>query len=52
MMAEDGIRLTDEEQKRRRSRSVALGLVLGAIVVLFFWVTIAKLGANVFKRPL
>ncbi len=52
MMAEDGIRLTEEEQKRRRSRSVALGLVLGGRDVLCFRVTIAKLGANVFKRPL
>lgn len=52
MMVENGIRLTDEEQKRRRNRSVALGLVLGGLVVLFFWVTIAKLGANVFQRPL
>lgn len=52
MMAENGIRLTEEEQKRRRNRSVALGVVLGALVVLFFWVTIAKLGGNVFRRPL
>ena len=47
-----GIVLTDEEKKRRRSRSVALGVVLGALVVLFFVVTIAKLGGNVLKRPL
>jgi len=52
MMAENGIRLTEEEQKRRRNRSVALGLVLGALVVLFFWVTVAKIGANIFKRPM
>ena len=52
MMVENGIRLTEEEQKRRRSRSVALGLVLGALVVLFFWVTVAKIGANIFKRPM
>lgn len=52
MMAENGIRLTEEEQKRRRNRSVALGLVLGGLVILFFWVTIAKIGANIFKRPM
>jgi len=52
-MAEpDGIVLTEEELKRRRSRSVALGWVLGALVVLFFVVTIAKLGGNVVNRPL
>jgi hypothetical protein len=47
-----GIVLTEEEKKRRRSRSIALGVVLGALVVLFFVVTIAKLGGNVLKRPL
>ena len=36
----------------RRKRSVVLGLVLAAIVVLFFVVTIAKLGGNVLNRPL
>jgi len=52
-MAEpDGIVLTEEELKRRRSRSVALGWVLGALVILFFAVTIAKLGGNVVNRPL
>ncbi|MCC6735621.1 MAG: CoxF protein [Bauldia sp.] len=28
--------LTEEERKRRRGRSVALGLVLGAFVILLF----------------
>jgi hypothetical protein len=52
-MAEpDGIVLTEEELKRRRSRSTALGWVLGALVILFFVVTIAKLGGNVVNRPL
>jgi hypothetical protein len=36
----------------RRKRSVVLGLVLAAIAVLFFVVTIAKLGGNVLNRPL
>jgi hypothetical protein len=47
-----GIVLTDEELRRRRSRSVALALVLGALAILFFVVTIAKLGGNVLNRPL
>ena len=47
------IRLTPEEQKRRRSRSLALGLVLGGLVLLFYVVTIAKLGPGVVtSRPL
>jgi hypothetical protein len=44
--------LTPEEQKRRRNRSVALGLALGAIAILFYLVTIAKLGPQVLQRPL
>ncbi len=45
-------RLTPEEQKRRRRRSIALGLVLGALVLIFYVVTIAKLGPQVLQRPM
>ncbi len=51
-MADDMIRLTDEEQKRRRRRSVALGLILAGLVLLFYLVTIIKLGPGVVDRPL
>ncbi|WP_460449231.1 hypothetical protein [Alsobacter sp. SYSU BS001988] len=47
-----GVVLTAEETRRQRSRSVALGLVLGGLVLLFFVVTLAKLGGNVANRPL
>ncbi|WP_293859373.1 hypothetical protein [uncultured Alsobacter sp.] len=49
---ENGVSLTADEERRRRSRSNALGLVLGALAILFFVVTIAKLGGNVLNRPL
>jgi hypothetical protein len=39
-------------QKRRRARSVAIALALGAIVLLFYAVTIAKLGPQVLNRPM
>jgi hypothetical protein len=45
------LRWTDEQIKRRRQRSVALAWVLGGLVLLFFLVTVAKLGGNVAKRP-
>ncbi|MAB13025.1 hypothetical protein [Parvibaculum sp.] len=38
--------------KRRRQRNVAIAWVLVALVVLFFVVTIAKLGGNIASRPL
>lgn len=45
-------RPSEEDLRRRRSRSLALGLALGALALLFFIVTIAKLGGNVFNRAL
>jgi hypothetical protein len=47
-----GIELSAEQQRRRRSRSVAIALTLGALVLLFYIVTIVKLGPGVLNRPL
>ena len=52
MADDDGIRLTKEQQRRRRARSVAIALALAALVVLFYVVTIVKLGPGVLDRPL
>ena len=49
---QDGIRLTDEQRRRRRTRSVAIAVVLGALVALFYVITIFKMGASVADRPL
>jgi hypothetical protein len=54
-MAPDGTRpapLTEVEQKRRRTRSLAIALALGFMVLLFYVVTIAKLGPQVLSRPM
>ena len=48
----DGVVLTDEQKRRRRSRSLAIGLVVGALCALFYVVTIVKLGPGVLIRPL
>ena len=37
---------------RRRTRSIVLALVLGALVLTFYVLTIAKLGPALFDRPL
>jgi hypothetical protein len=50
--SENGIVLTDEQKRRRRARSVAIALALGALVLLFYVVTIVKLGPGVLQRPL
>jgi hypothetical protein len=49
---EKGIVLTDEQKRRRQARSVAIALALGALVLLFYVVTIVKLGPGVLQRPL
>ena len=49
---EDGIRLTEQQLRARRSRSIAIALALGAFVVVIFLVTLVKLGSNVLTRPM
>ncbi|GGF69498.1 hypothetical protein GCM10007301_31460 [Azorhizobium oxalatiphilum] len=49
----DGVVLTPEQVRRRRARSVAIASVLGFLVLLFYVVTIVKLGPGVvLNRPL
>jgi len=43
--------LTQEQQRRRRARSIAIALALGALVILFYVVTLVK-GPAVLNRPL
>jgi hypothetical protein len=46
-VAGEGVRLTEAQLKRRRARSVAIALALFAFVVVFYIVTIAKIGGNI-----
>jgi hypothetical protein len=48
----DGIMLSEEDKRRRRARSVALAFALAGLAVMFFVITIVKLGPAVFNRPL
>jgi hypothetical protein len=47
-----GVTLTPEQAKSRRMRNIAIGLVVGALVVIFYAVTIVKLGPGVMKPPI
>jgi hypothetical protein len=49
---EKGIVLTKEQQRRRRARNMAIGFVLAGLVVLFYLITVFKLGGNVANRAL
>lgn len=52
-MSEDGVRLTPEQKRRQRARSIAIAVVLVALVVLFYVVTIVKMGPGaITNRPL
>ena len=44
--------LNPEELKRRRSRSIAIAVVLGALALLFYAVTMAKIGPQMLNRPM
>ncbi len=48
---ENGIVLTEEQKKARRARSIAIALSLGALVILFYAITLVK-GPGVLNRPL
>jgi hypothetical protein len=45
------VELTEEQKRSRRSRSIAIALILGALVALFYIVTLVK-GPAVLNRPL
>jgi len=48
---EIGVRLTEQQQRARRARSIAIAVSLGVLVVLFYIVTLVK-GPGVLDRPL
>lgn len=41
-----------QRQRRQRMRSLAIAWVLAALVILFFIVTIVRIGGNFAQRPL
>ncbi|WP_185985223.1 hypothetical protein [Aureimonas mangrovi] len=46
MENDEPIRLTEAERKAQRRRSVAIALVLAALIVIFYVVTIFRMGAS------
>lgn len=46
------VQLTEGEKQRQRRRSIAIALALGGLVLLFYLVTIVRMGGNVLKRPM
>ena len=42
----DLVKLTEAQKKSRRGRNIALGLVLAGLVILFYTITIIKVGTG------
>jgi len=49
--SEDGVVLTEAQKRARRQRSIAIALALGALVILFYIITLVK-GPGVLHRPI
>lgn len=47
----DRIALTEQQKRSRRARSIAIAVVLAALVILFYVVTLVK-GPGIMNRPL
>jgi hypothetical protein len=45
------VTMTEQQKKARRNRSVAIGLGLAALVIIFYVVTLVKFGPSILDRP-
>ena len=50
--APEGIELTEAQRASRRKRSVALALTIGGLALLFYMITVFKMGTAILKRAL
>lgn len=50
MTDDKGVMLTEQQKKSRKRRSLAIALVLAFLCVLFYVVTIVKLGPSIMKK--
>jgi hypothetical protein len=48
----NGDDLAARQAKSRRARNIAIGLTLGFLVLLFYVVTVVKLGPGALQRPI
>ena len=52
MIEKDRVTLTASQKKAQRSRSIAIGIALAALVVIFYVATIAKFGPSILDRSM
>lgn len=51
-MDEERLTLSETQKKARRSRSIALGFALAALVIIFYVATVVKFGPALLERPM
>lgn len=51
-MDSNRIEMTEAQKKARRNRSVAIGIALAVIVVMFYVLTLVKFGPEILVRPI
>ena len=44
------VRLTEEQVRQRRSRSIAIAVILLGMVAMFYGITLVRLGGNIANR--
>jgi hypothetical protein len=48
----DGVRMSDADRQKQKRRSVAIALMLVGLAVLFYAVTVVRMGSAVVKRAI
>lgn len=48
----EGMRLTPAEKQRQAKRSRAIGFAIAGLCVLFYVITVLKMGPSILNRPL
>ena len=51
-MAKKGVVLSEDQKRRQRARNIAIACVLFGLVVLFYLITVFKMGGDVANRPI
>jgi hypothetical protein len=51
-VSEEGVILTPEQERARRARNIAIGITVALLALLFYAVTVVRLGGAVANRTL
>jgi len=46
------VELTEKQKRARHNRSIAIGIVLALLVILFYAATVIKIGPEIMNKPM